>query len=107
MTESLKNRVKDALHFAEVQARRLVGTHAPPWPIYTERGKWRAGAEGDWASAAAPVIRLVRALADCPAADDLEFWQGRADAFAASRGESGRAGQELAQHFQPNGQYLA
>jgi unsaturated chondroitin disaccharide hydrolase len=106
MTDSLKRQVTDALRFAEGQARRLVETHAAPWPLYTERGAWRTGAGGEGTTARLCALTLVRALAGCPAVD-AEFWQERADALGGSSGDSVRIGHEIARRFQPNGQYLA
>jgi unsaturated chondroitin disaccharide hydrolase len=107
MLDSLKKQVTDALGFAEVQARRLVETYGEPWPLYTERGRWQARTETAQASAGSFVVRLVRALAECPAVADGEFWRERVDVDAVSPRESVHAGQDVARRFQSNGQYLA
>jgi unsaturated chondroitin disaccharide hydrolase len=102
MTDSLKRQLMDALRLAEAKARRLVETRAADWPLYTQRGKWQAVNDGERPAAAELCVgRIARALADCAATNDIEFWRGKAVAYSSGRRDA------LAQRFQPNGQYLA
>jgi unsaturated chondroitin disaccharide hydrolase len=83
MPESIaRNRIVDALKFAQKQVRRLVENHPGFYPLYTDAGKWKHDkpAWTHWCDGFLPGMMWL--FLESETADDPTYWRAKAEEYS-------------------------